>query len=80
MLSDEDKKDVIEHKSTYSLEEIKAKLSIICFDKKVDFNLDKNSKEEKEKTTPITYNLNNHEQDELPAWLRVVENIKNNKR
>lgn len=80
MLSDEDKKDVIEHKSAYSLDEIKAKLSIICFDKKVDFNFGKSSKEEKEKTTPITYNLNNHEQDELPAWLRVVENIKNNKR
>lgn len=79
MLSDEDKKDVIENKSNYSFEDIKAKLSIICFDKKVDFNLDKAQKKEIEKTTPVTYNLNNHEQDELPAWLRVVENIKNNK-
>lgn len=80
MLSDEDKKDVIANKATYSLDDIKAKLAIICFDKKVDFNLDRSSKEENnvtEKTTPITYNLNNHEQDELPAWLRVVENVKN---
>lgn len=78
MLSDEDKKDVIENKSIYSLGDIKAKLSIICFDKKVDFNLgNKSPKEDTEKTTPVTYNLDNHEQDELPAWLRVVENIKN---
>ena len=59
MLSDEDKKDVIANKATYSLDDIKAKLAIICFDKKVDFNLDRSSKEENnvtEKTTPITYN------------------------
>ena len=30
MLSDEDKKDVIENKSKYSLDEIEAKLSVIC--------------------------------------------------
>jgi len=43
MLSDEDKEDVINNKSKYSLEEIKAKLAVICFDKKVNFNLNVSS-------------------------------------
>jgi hypothetical protein len=34
MLSDEDKADVIQNKEKYTLEEIKAKLSVTCFDKK----------------------------------------------
>jgi hypothetical protein len=38
MLSEEDKKDVIENKVKYSLDEIKAKLAVICFEKKVNFN------------------------------------------
>jgi hypothetical protein len=37
MLSDEDKKDVIENKSKYTLDEIKSKLAVICFDKRVSF-------------------------------------------
>ena len=40
MLSDEDKKDVIENKSKYSLDEIEAKLSVICVRKKVNFDLE----------------------------------------
>ena len=44
MLSDEDKKDVIENKEKYSLDEIKAKLAIICFEKKVNFNSDNSEK------------------------------------
>lgn len=38
MLSDEDKADVIEHKSEYSLEEIESKLAVIYVKKNVDFN------------------------------------------
>jgi len=37
MLSDEDKADVIEHKSEYSLEEIESKLAVIYVHKNVDF-------------------------------------------
>lgn len=70
MLSDEDKKDVIENKTNYSLEEIKSKLAIICFDKKVDFNL--NDKEETRNEIPLTYNLQ-EETSGLPAWLEAVE-------
>lgn len=38
MLSDEDKKEVIEHKSEYSLEEIQSKLALIYVEKNVDFD------------------------------------------
>ena len=48
MLTEEDKKDVIENKSKYTIDEIKAKLAVICFDKKVNFNLEDSSENEKE--------------------------------
>ena len=73
MLSDEDKKDVIENKTTYTLDEIKSKLAIVCFDKKVDFNLNKEN-EETDTDIPLTYNL--AETDDLPAWLKAVEDHK----
>ena len=71
MLSDEDKKDVIEHKSEYTLDEIEAKLSIICVRNKVSFNLDSESSDEQPVTT---FNLNETEADMIPAWLKAVEN------
>lgn len=74
ILSDEDKKDVIENKANYSLKEIKAELSMICVDKKVNFNLENASSVEE---APITFNLNSHQADTLPAWLRAVENTRN---
>ena len=43
MLSDEDKKDVVENKAQYSLEDIEAKLSVICVRKKVNFELEDNT-------------------------------------
>ena len=74
MLSDEDKKDVIENKANYSLKEIKAELSIICVDKKVNFNLENASSVEE---APVTFNLNSHQADNLPAWLKAVEDTRN---
>lgn len=74
MLSDEDKKEVIENKSNYTLDEIEAKLSVICVRKKVNFNLDENN-EENEKA-PLIYNANDTE-DSLPAWLKAVEERRN---
>ena len=69
MLSKEDKKDVIENKENYSLEEIKAKLSMICFDKKISF-----SKEEEKEETTITYALENSDKDSnLPDWVKAVK-------
>lgn len=75
MLSDEDKKDVIDNKSKYSLEDIEAKLSIICVRKKVNFGLD-SDKETVEGTAPVTYNLNETVTSNLPAWLKAVEATK----
>jgi len=47
MLSDEDKKEIIDNKEKYSLEDIKAKLAVICFDKKVNFTLNSEAEEQK---------------------------------
>lgn len=78
MLSDEDKKDVIENKAKYSLEEIEAKLSVICVRKKVNFDLDDNSKNEEtiEDNDVTTFALDNNN-NSLPAWVKAVMN--NNK-
>lgn len=60
MLSDEDKAEVIEHKSEYSLDEIKSKLAVIYVEKNVDFStLDGKpepefSEQESEEEDPIT--------------------------
>ncbi len=79
MLSDEDKKDVIDHKSEYSLDDIEAKLSIICVRKKVNFNVEDNNDEDT--SAPITYSLNGLQTGEadLPAWLKRVEERKQEK-
>ena len=80
MLSDEDKKDVIANKAQYTLDDIKAKLSIICVDKRVDFSLGKASEETVIRATeeaPVVYNLDAHEADTLPAWLKAVEDVHN---
>lgn len=81
MLSDEDKKDVVENKANYSLEEIKSKLAIICFDKKVNFDLDDNSKNEEEvednkNANVTTFSLDN-ENNGVPAWIKAVVNNRN---
>ena len=76
MLDDEDKKDVIENKSTYSLDEIEAKLSVVCVRKKVSFDLGSNQHEDSVSTT---FNLNSFstENSGEPAWIKAVEATKN---
>jgi len=74
MLSDEDKEDVIKNKANYSLDDIEAKLSIICVRKKVNFA---KAEDEEENLDVTTYNLNQTEADPLPAWLRAVESRRN---
>ena len=75
MLSDNDKKDVVENIDTYSLDEIEAKLSIICVRNKVSFDLE----DKKEESSPITYNLNDannmDSDDSIPAWIRAAKNV-----
>ena len=72
MLSDEDKQDVIDNIDTYSLDEIEAKLSIICVRNKVSFNLEDDDKN----TDPTTYSLNGGgEGDYTPAWIKSLQSV-----
>lgn len=78
MLSEEDKKDVRENIDTYSLDDIEAKLAILCVRNKVSFDLDETSKNEVNVTT--TFSIDEEDSDcesSLPLWAkRVKENEK----
>lgn len=70
MLSDEDKKDVIENIDNYSLDEIEAKLSILCVRNKVSFAALDDSAEGHEH---MTFNVDNTDADDsVPAWIKAV--------
>lgn len=71
MLSDEDKKDVIDNIDNYSLDDIEAKLSILCVRNKVSFDLDENKESNK---APMTYSLcdDNDDDDSMPAWVKAA--------
>ena len=71
MLSSEDKQDVIENIDKYTLDEIKAKLAVICFEKKVNFSLDTSNKESNEDIT-VTYNLR-EDTNNIPNWVKEVK-------
>ena len=70
MLSDEDKQDVKENIDKYSLDDIEAKLSIICVRNKVNFNLEDETKDKKQVTT---FNLDDENTDAMmPAWVKAA--------
>jgi hypothetical protein len=71
MLSDEDKKDVIDHKAEYSLSEIKSKLAVLCYDKKVSYVVADEA--EKDMTVDIVSDSNK------PEWLGAVDEYINSK-
>lgn len=71
MLSDDDKKDVVEHIDTYSLDDIEAKLSILCVRNKVNFNLE-DKYEEDDKTPKGLFNLEHPETDNVPDWVKAI--------
>ena len=70
MLSDEDKADVVENIDKYSLDDIEAKLSVICVRNKVSFDLD----EDKTPNAGTTFNLNGNmdNDDDMPAWVKAA--------
>jgi dTDP-4-amino-4,6-dideoxygalactose transaminase len=74
MLSDEDKKDVIENIDTYSVDDIEAKLSIICVRNKVNFNLEEDNTNNNEEE-PITYSLQDCQDDMIPAWVKSLQSV-----
>lgn len=69
MLSEEDKKDVVEHIDEYSIDDIESRLSIICVRNKVSFTQD----EEKETHGSTIYSLNGPF-DTTPDWIKAVLN------
>ena len=70
MLDESLKKDVIDNIDKYTLDDIEAKLSIICVRNKVSFNLD----DDDNKNKGLVYNLNDdHEDDDVPAWVKAVQ-------
>lgn len=72
MLSDEDKADVVKNIDTYSLDDIEAKLSIICVRNKVSFALDE---EDKDKPN-MTFNFDNAGSDsDTPAWVKAAMEV-----
>lgn len=71
MLSTEDKQEVQNNIDNYSLNDIEAKLSIICVRNKVDFSL--NDKED-EKEAPIVFSLDPTVNDsDIPEWIQAVK-------
>ena len=79
MLSNEDKKEVQENIDSYSLDDIEAKLSIICVRNKVSFDLE-DDKPAEGQTNPTTYNLNEVESESTPAWIKAVQMVAKEKR
>ena len=66
MLSDEDKEDVVTNIDSYSLDDIEAKLCVICFRKGINF------KEDADDSDVTTYNLHDYD-NATPAWIKAVE-------
>lgn len=81
MLSDDDKKDIIDNKANYTIQEIEEKLSVICFRKKVHFDLEEETSTNTTTTEQpvVTFNLSNECEANVPAWLKAVDNVRNNK-
>lgn len=71
MLSDAEKQDCFDNIDKYSLDDIEAKLSVICVRNKVNFHLE----EEEHKEEPMVYQLgDNDDGDSAPAWIKAVRN------
>ena len=69
MLSDDDKKSVVDNIDNYTLRDIEAELSILCVRNKVSFNLDNDNKD----GVPTVYNLNDGQgEDDVPAWVKAL--------
>ena len=81
MLTDEDKADVVSNKDKYSLDEIEAKLSVICVRKKVNFDLDEDTSKDKNNVedTIATYTLES-EESSTPAWISALKKTQSNRK
>ena len=77
MLSEEDKKDVIENIDKYSKHEIEAELSILCVKHKVNFDLENTNKNDNKVEDVTTYTLTNSVETDVPEWVSAVRNLQN---
>lgn len=71
MLNDEDKKDVVENIDKYSLDDIEAKLSVICVRNKLNLS----DVEEEANENPTSYNLGGNlfnDDESIPAWVKAA--------
>lgn len=74
MLDDEYKKDIVENIDSYSLDDIEAKLSVICVRNRINMNIeDTNSSK-----AHTTYNLSTDNEDFIPAWVKAARNVEKN--
>lgn len=71
MLTEEDKADVINNIDTYSIDDIEAKLSVICVRNKISFNLE----DDADKKGSTTFNLDGGNDDSTPAWVKAVMEV-----
>ena len=73
MLTDEDKADVIDNIDTYSLDEIEAKLSILCVRNKVSFSLDGDNKNQ----DPVIFNFEDTgaASNNAPDWVKALQAV-----
>ena len=72
MLSDEDKQDVVKNIDNYSVDDIEAKLSVICVRNKVSFDLDEEKDEEQNGNTVFSLEEQGIEDDRIPAWIKAA--------
>lgn len=80
MLSDEEKADVIEHKSEYSLEEIESKLAVIYVHKNVDFesltgkpeDVEFEDEPAKEEDPSLTFSLDDEVAGFVPSLVQAL--------
>lgn len=76
MLDEDDKKDIIDHKSEYSIEEIESKLAVLYVQKNVDFDSLGETEEDdadSDATASVTFSLDEaSEMDVAPAYVEAL--------
>lgn len=73
MLSDEDKAEVIAHKTEFTLDEIKAKLAVIYVEKNVNFDMIDGQEEVEDDPTPaMTFSLDEEASEGVPAFIEAL--------
>lgn len=73
MLSDEDKAEVIAHKTEFTLDEIKAKLAVIYVEKNVNFDMIDGQEEVEDDPAPaMTFSLDEEASEGVPAFIEAL--------